>query len=98
MCLCLVHRLIMCKSNSYCSGVDGDEEVVVAVVISRCHSAEMLEFVEEALDQVAVSIEERAERRSPDALGHGRDIGESALVGDGGAQLVGVIGAVGQQN
>jgi len=58
--------------------LDGSEEVVVALVVSGCHGSEMLEFVEKALDQVAVSVEEGTERGSPDALGHGRDVGESA--------------------
>lgn len=43
-------------------------------------------------------IKERAERGSPEALGHGWNVGESALVGNGGAQRVGVIGAVRQQD
>jgi hypothetical protein len=42
--------------------LDGGEEVVVAFVIPSCDCAEVFEFVEEAFDEVAVSIEERAER------------------------------------
>ena len=37
--------------------MDGCEVVVVALVVSGCDGTKMLEFVEEPLDEVALSIE-----------------------------------------
>jgi len=46
--------------------LDRGEEVVVAFVVSGCDGAEVFELVEEALDEIAITVKERAERR--DAL------------------------------
>lgn len=58
----------------------------------------MLEFSEEALDQVAIAVEEGAEGEALLAVGLWRDVGEAAarldLVADG----VAVIGLVGEEN
>ncbi len=45
------------------SELDRSEVVVAALVVARGDGAEMLEFAEEALDEVAIAIEERTEGR-----------------------------------
>ncbi len=49
--------------NSYCGELDEGEVVGVVLFIARGDGSEVFEFIEEALDEVAVSVEEGAERR-----------------------------------
>src|SRR3546814_7305798 len=58
----------------------------------------MLEFAEETLDEVAIAVEERAERRDALAVRHGLDAGPCAAFGQGRAHGVAVIGAVAEQD
>src|SRR5690606_28984620 len=66
----LRHRLI--RSQPYSDGSELDEcEVVVGVFfVSRGDGAEVLEFVEEALDEVSVAIKKGTEGRRVEASGH----------------------------
>jgi hypothetical protein len=75
--------------------LDGCEEIVVAFVVSGCDGSEVFEFVEEALDGVALAVNPSAEREGFDTVGHGADVGPGAALGDGLAQRVRIAGAVG---
>ena len=57
----------------------------------------MFDFVEEAFDEIAVSIEIRAEGRDVDAVAHRFDVGPCASLGQGLSQRVAVIGSIGQK-
>jgi len=57
----LGHRLIRAHPNSEGGELDGGEEVVVAFVVSRGDGSEMLEFVEEAFDGVALFVDSPVE-------------------------------------
>src|SRR5262249_15802530 len=65
---------------------------------ARCDCPEMLEFAEEALDQIAIAVEEGAEGRDPHATGHRLDVGPSTVTGHVLAQGVAVVGAIGQED
>src|SRR3546814_3813828 len=55
-------------------------------------------FGEEALDQVALSVEPLAEARFQTAVALGRDVGRGTLVLDQLTDAVGVVGLVGQHD
>src|SRR5690606_21500620 len=94
----LRHRLI--RSQPYSDGSELDEcEVVVGVFfVSRGDGAEVLEFVEEALDEVSVTIKKGTESRRVEASGHWFDARPGAAFLDRLTQSVGVVGAVSQQD
>ena len=50
--------------------MDGGEEIVVAFVVSGCDGAEVFELIEEAFDEIAIAVKERAERRDALAVRH----------------------------
>ncbi len=54
----------------------------------------MLEFAEEALDESAISLEERADRRDAFAVGHRLDAGPCAAGRQGRAHRIAVVCAV----
>jgi len=58
----------------------------------------MLEFVEEALDQIALSIEPFVEWRQVYPVGHEFDVGACSARRKVLAQGVGIVGAVGQED
>ena len=58
----------------------------------------MLEFAEEAFDEIAIAIEERAEGRDAFAARHRFDAGPGTAIGEGRAQGVAVVGAVAEQD
>src|ERR1700730_12594842 len=58
----------------------------------------MFDFVEEALDQVSVSVEVRAEDRYIFAVRNGFDVGPCAAFVEASPQLIAVVGAVGQRS
>ena len=60
--------------------------------------SEVLQLVEEALGEVAIAVEERAEGRDPNAPGHGLDVGPGAAFGEAPPKRVRVIGAVGEED
>lgn len=94
----LRHRLI--RSQPYSDGSELDEcEVVVGVFfVSRGDGAEVLEFVEEALDEVSVTIKKGTESRRVEASGHWFDARPGAAFLDRLTQSVGVVGAVSEQD
>src|SRR5690606_24555687 len=94
----LRHRLI--RSKPYSDGSELDEcEVVVGVFfVSRGDGAEVLEFVEEALDEVSVTIKKGTESRRVEASGHWFDARPGAAFLDRLTQSVGVVGAVSEQD
>lgn len=61
-------------------------------------ASELLEFVEEALDKVSLSIDPTAEGEAVLSVALGRNIGPGFLLVCGGAQRIGVIGLVGQHD
>src|SRR5690606_7615002 len=92
----LRHRLI--RSQPYSDGSELDECEVVGGVffVSRGDGAEVLEFVEEALDEVSVAIKKGTEGRRVEASGHRFDARPGAAFLDRLTQSVGVVGAVSQ--
>jgi hypothetical protein len=87
------------KAHPDSRGGEFDECKIVGVVFfeARGDSPEMFELVEEALDEIAQAIEVGAENRDIDAPRHRLDVGPCAAVGQGLAEGVAVIGAVGEQ-
>src|SRR5690606_485899 len=85
----LKHRHI--RSPPYSDGSELDEcEVVVGVFfVSRGDGAEVLEFVEEALDEVSVTIKKGTESRRVEASGHWFDARPGAAFLDRLTQSVG---------
>src|SRR5262249_20523716 len=94
----LGHRLIRAHPNSGGRELDEGEVVGVMLFEPRCDGAEMLEFAEEALDQIAIAVEEGAEGRDPHATSHGLDVGPCTVAGDVLAEGVAVVGAIGQED
>ena len=88
------------KSQPYSgSGKLHEREVVdIVLLVSGRDSPEVLEFVEEAFDEVTVSVEEGAERRHPLAAREWLDVGPGALRVEGGPQRIAVIGGVAEQD
>jgi hypothetical protein len=66
----LGHRLIKAHPDSGCCEFDGGEIIVIALVVPGGDGTEMLEFVEEALDEVALSIKPLVERRQVHPMGY----------------------------
>jgi len=58
----LGRRLIAPQPDADWSELDGCEEVVVSLVVPGGDGTEVFKLVEEALDEVTTSVEERAER------------------------------------
>ena len=75
----------------------GGEDVVVALVIAGGNGAEVFEFAEEALDLIALPIEDWIEGREAFSGRHEVDVGHSTAFGEAVAQPVAVTGAIGQQ-
>ena len=75
--------------------MDHGEEILGEFVVSGGDPAEVLELAEEALDQVALAIEDLAEAGFPFPIGFGGDVRHRALRLDQFADPVGVISFVG---
>ncbi len=88
----------MPQPNSDCSEFDGGEIVVVCFVISGCHCPEVFEFVEETFHQVAGFVKNLAEDWFEAALGHGRDVGPGAFVGNGCPDGIRIVCAIRQHH
>src|SRR3546814_3634153 len=82
-------------SSDVCSS---DLVVGVVLFVARRDGAVVLDLAEEALDAVAVAVEEGAEGGSGPALGHRLDVGPGAALREGGPEGVAVIGAIGEQD
>jgi len=58
----------------------------------------MLEFVEEAFDEIALSVETFVEGRQVDAVGHEPDVGAGTAHSEALAQGIGVVTAIAQEH
>lgn len=58
----------------------------------------VFELVEEAFNQVSEAIKERTEGWNVDTSGRGFDVGPGAAFGEGAAQEVTIVGAIGDQD
>src|SRR3712207_5565479 len=78
-------------------GGDGDDGEVVAsgLLIARRHAAELLELADAAFDEMTFLVEVPVEGQAPGAGGIARDNRLGAYRRDGVADVVGVIGGVG---
>lgn len=63
-----------------------------------CDGSEVLDFAEKAFDEVAVAIEELAEGRDVFPVRHWLHVCPGAAFRERAAQVVAVVGAVGQQD
>ena len=76
---------------------DGGEVVGVGCFEARGDGSEMFDLIEKPLDEVAISIEERAEGRDVLASRHRLDVRPRTALCQALAQPIAVIGAVGKQ-
>lgn len=74
------------------------EEVASQLVVAGRDPAEVLQFGEEALDQVALAIEPLAEAGLPAPIALGRDVWSCAPILDQVADAISVIGLIGQHD
>ena len=70
--------LIKAEADACASKGDCSEEVSCELVISGGDSPEVLEFVEETLDEVALAVEVRIDRAANPYVALGRDVGLGA--------------------
>src|ERR1700752_2175407 len=78
--------------------MDGGEKVFGKLVVACCDGAKVLEFVEEALDEVALAVESEVARQRDSAAGVGRNDRRDLPVGEGFDEGIGVIGLVTDQS
>ena len=74
------------------------EKVSGELVVTRCDSTKVLEFVEEALDEVALAIEGEVARQRDRAARMGRNDRNDLPVGEGFDEGISVIGLVTDQS
>lgn len=92
--LVLGSGLISAQPESDGSESDGGEEVSGELVESRGDAPEVFEFVEVALDEIALPIEERIDGALNLAVALGRDVSLSAACGDEVDQIFPIVAAV----
>jgi hypothetical protein len=83
------------NSQARGSKQDGGQEVAGGFVVTRGDASEVLEFIEEALDEVALSVEGAVERALDLAVRTGRDVSSAAAASDQidtGARVIAAIG------
>lgn len=78
--------------------MDAGEKVSGKLVVSRCDGAKVLEFVEEALDEVTLAVEGEVAWQRNRAAGMGRNDRSDLPVGEGFDEGIGVIGLVTDQS
>jgi hypothetical protein len=78
-----------------CGKSDGSEEVPGELVVSGGDTSEVLQLVEQALDEVAPSVEGVVDRALLPSVALGRDVRPGAVFGDQIEDGLGVIAAVG---
>ena len=74
---------------------DGGEEVSGELVVAGGDAAEVFEFVEEALDEVALAVELGIDGSLPLAVALGRDVGGGAVSDQEVENGLGIVAAVG---
>src|SRR4029453_8916338 len=84
--------------NSHGGELDESKEVGTKFVIARRDAAKLLQSVEEALDAIAFAIKGLGPPVLGFAIGSVRDVGHRTLVTDMRADVVGVIGLVGDDD
>ena len=85
----------MFNPDTCCGQCDGCEEVSGELVVSGCDGTEVFEFVEEALDEVALAVDCGIDGALDAAIALGRDMGPRAVLGDHVEDGAGVVAAVG---
>lgn len=78
--------------------MDACEKVFGKLVVACCDGAKVFEFVEEALDEVALAIEGEVARQRDRAAGMGRNDRSDLPVGEGSDEGIGVVGLVTDQS
>jgi hypothetical protein len=78
--------------------MDASEKISGELVVTCCDSAKVLEFVEEALDEVALAIEDEITRQWKRAAGMGRNDRGDLPVGKCFDEGVGIVGLVADQS
>jgi|ERR1700748_758076 hypothetical protein len=77
--------------------MDASEKISGELVVTRCDSSKVFEFVEEAFDEVAFAIEDEIARQWKRAAGVGRNDRSDLPVGQGFDEGVGIVGLVANQ-
>src|SRR5215204_2573823 len=77
---------------------DGCEEVRGVLFVAGCDGAVVFELREKALDEIALAVEPRTEGERPLAAPHWSDVHPCAAIGEGLAQPIAVVSAVGEQD
>jgi len=78
--------------------VDASEKISGELVVTCCDSTKVLEFVEEAFDEVAFAIEGEIARQWKCAAGMGRNDRGDLPVGQGFDEGIGIVGLVANQS
>ena len=78
--------------------MDASEKISGELVVTCCDSAEVLEFVEEALDEVALAIEDEITRQWKRAAGMGRNDRGDLPLGEDVDEGIGVVCFVANQS
>ena len=90
--------LINAQPQPYGRKLDEYEVVGGQLVVAGCHAPAVLDFVEQPFNQVAGTVEIRAEADRLVAIASWRNIGPDAFFGGKGSDPAGVIATVGQQH
>jgi hypothetical protein len=77
--------------------MDAGEKISGELVVACCDGSEVLEFVEEALNEVALAIESEVAWQRNRAAGMGRNDRSNLPIGEGFDEDIGVIGLVTDQ-
>ena len=77
--------------------MDGGEENLGELVVTRGDGSEMLELVEKTLNEIAFAVEGEVARARGFSVGFGRDDGDDRSIVEGGDEGVGVERLVGDQ-
>ncbi len=78
--------------------MDKGEEGGTELVVTGCDMPELLELVEEALDEVALTIDRLLPAILPLAIGAVRNVGGGTLIANAGSHAVGVVTLVGDDD
>lgn len=85
------------KPDDHADELDCGQECIGEFVVARSDGAEVFEFVEEPLDEVAFAIQGEVRLSRLDAIGLGRNDRHDPPLLKGVDQGIGVIGFVGQE-
>ena len=71
--------------------MDASEKISGELVVTRCDSAKVLQFVEESLDEIPLAVEGEVTRRRRLSVGFGRDHRDDFSLGESVAERIGVV-------